>query len=270
MRIQFPLTLAAVQKGEKSQWAIGDALLAEIKPSKSGIRDKSRQQFAVCSRELAEQGFEAYSAGRLRHLRDLAQHFPAGRRQPAVSLDAHISAGSPENLTKVIEALNKINKPVTIDNVRLIMKAWREKDADEREEKRKKAGAKRRAATIKKRKATTPAERKAAQDEEKQAAADEARYSKPPATLSESETEAPADSELKIQATCLEIEADAEMMTKTLSKNFERLDNLIDKIDPDTINVLQKHHENMLKAVEKILAALKGKRRFKVHQGGAA
>src|SRR5262245_33655323 len=121
MKIQFPLTLAAVQKGEKSQWAIGDAQGIEIKLGKAGIDVKSGRRFAACAKELAEQGFDI-SANRLRQLRDLAHHFPSASREAKVPLNAHQAAGSPQNLKLVIEALNKIGKPITTDNVRLIMK----------------------------------------------------------------------------------------------------------------------------------------------------
>ena len=65
MRIEFPLTLAAVQAGDKSQWNIGNALLKEIEPSKTGVNDKSFKKFVACSEMLLSRRAD-YAGSRVR------------------------------------------------------------------------------------------------------------------------------------------------------------------------------------------------------------
>jgi hypothetical protein len=111
MRIEFPLTLAAVQAGDKSQWNIGNALLKEIEPSKTGVNDKSFKKFVACSEMLASQGFNL-SPSTLRNLRDVTAAFPAARRRGGVGVSIHQAAGTPDNLDQAIEALEKLRKPI--------------------------------------------------------------------------------------------------------------------------------------------------------------
>ena len=59
MAIKFPRVLAAVQKRERSQWEIGDALIAECGPAaKNGVHDGSYAKIVACSEELLRRGHD--------------------------------------------------------------------------------------------------------------------------------------------------------------------------------------------------------------------
>jgi hypothetical protein len=268
MRIEFPLTLAAVQQGEKSQWKIGDALGQEIDPGKPGVRDTSWKRFTACAEMLSSQGY-SYSMQTLVHLRDVAAAFPAPRRRMGVAVSAHSAAATPDNLDQAIEALEKARKPINQDNVRMVMRAWREKDKEERAKQKEAASTRKKAASTRKRNAATKAERDAAEREEREAAEQEANLAAAPKTKDVGSAP-PNKSELEVQATCMKIEADAARIVKTLRDNLDELDNVIDRVDADFANGLIAHQTKIIFAAQKIVDRLAKTKRFKVHQGGAA
>lgn len=269
MPIHFPLTLAAIQAHDKSQWKIGDALIQEIGTAKPGDSNAGFKKFIACAKMLEEQGYR-FSAPRLIELRNVSAQFPASRRLIGVSLTAHVYAVTPDNLDQAVEALEKVRKPITGENVLMVMKAWRDKDKDDRADKKFKAGLRKRDATARRQRASSAAERAAAERDWKEAAEDEARYSGPPLSK-DIDGPLPSKAELEVQALCLKIEADAERMVKTLRNNLNELDEVLDRIDPDYANGLIAHHTKVITAAQKLVDKLsRQKTRFKVHSGGVA
>jgi hypothetical protein len=101
---KFPLTLAAVKRGETSLWDIGDALIKECgPPGEQGAKNGSYDRVGAAQGYLAQQGYEL-SVSYLRMLRKTAFDFPKGRRQPLHSFSVHTAAGTPERLAALIKA----------------------------------------------------------------------------------------------------------------------------------------------------------------------
>ena len=75
MPTQFPLTLAAAKDAEKSQWAIGDALVKECgPPGADHSNNGASAKIAAVAKFLAENGRE-FSESYLRRLRQVAFAF---------------------------------------------------------------------------------------------------------------------------------------------------------------------------------------------------
>lgn len=267
MRIEFPQTLAAVQAAEKSQWKIGDALLAEIPPSEPGKQDGSGKKFERCAQMLKEQGFD-YSPRTLAELRDVAAAFPSPARTGGVSIQAHVKAATPENLKTAIVMCGKLRKPVTADNVAMVMQAWRKKDKEDRAEKKADATQRRKEAERRKTRAQNAAERKEAEKDEERAAKDEARYSSPPKTK-DVETVPPDKGELEVRAMVTSFSADAKVMVKQLRNRKAELEDIIDQLDPQDISDLVDDHQPIVAAAQAIIDRLNRKMKFRV-VGGAA
>ncbi len=102
--VKFPLCDAAVRKRDESGWDLADAILAECSQTgDDGVRNESYAALEAMRKEIAtNQGVEL-SFERIRKLRKVASAFPAGRRRPAVSLEAHLEAGTPEALETLIK-----------------------------------------------------------------------------------------------------------------------------------------------------------------------
>jgi hypothetical protein len=98
--------MAAARRAEKSQWAIGDALLEEVG------RGESVSKFEACATELAEEGLP-YAPSTLRRLRDLAAKFPVGVRPPTLGIEMAAQAGTPSVLAKAEKMAAEENRPVT-------------------------------------------------------------------------------------------------------------------------------------------------------------
>ena len=115
--VKFPLCDAAVRKIEGG-WALAVAIAAECSETgDDGVRNESYAKMAAMQREIAknhgvELGFE-----RIRKLRKVASAFPAGRRRPGVSLEAHLEAGTPEVLDAFVSGAPSCTPP-TRDNIR--------------------------------------------------------------------------------------------------------------------------------------------------------
>lgn len=92
---KFPLTLAAVKKGETSLWDIGDALIKECGSGNEKLR--------AASQYLLDNGGYEYSQSYLFSLQLTAFNFPKNARKPGIAFATHRVAGSP----KVLEALIK-------------------------------------------------------------------------------------------------------------------------------------------------------------------
>jgi transposase len=97
--LKFPLCDAAIRKLAHDTWELADAIVAECsEPGRNGVRNASHAKMKAMREEIHQNHDIDRSFERLRKLRKVAAAFPAGRRRPAVSLEAHLEAGSPEKL----------------------------------------------------------------------------------------------------------------------------------------------------------------------------
>jgi hypothetical protein len=116
--VKFPRCDAAVRKRDGSEWDLADAILAECcEPGEDGVRNESHAKMKAMRQEIAtNHGFEL-SFERIRKLRKVASAFPPGRRRPAVSLEGHLEAGTPEALDEFIKAAPN-GTPMTREYIR--------------------------------------------------------------------------------------------------------------------------------------------------------
>ncbi len=111
MQTEFPLTLAAAKDAEKSQWAIGDALVAECgPPGDDHANNGSGRRIAAAAEFLAANGLDL-SVSYLRRLRQVAFAFADVRSRTCVSWDAHEAAGTPKILESILKGLPEGTKP---------------------------------------------------------------------------------------------------------------------------------------------------------------
>ena len=103
--VKFPRCDAAVLKRNGSEWDLADAILAECSETgDDGVRNELHALMKAMRAEIAKnRGFEL-SFERIRKLRKVASAFPPGRRRPAVSLEGHLEAGTPEALDGFINS----------------------------------------------------------------------------------------------------------------------------------------------------------------------
>lgn len=103
--VKFPLCDAAARKIEGGQWGLADAILAECsEPGDDGVRNGSQAKMDAMRAEIAQNHGVELSLERIRKLRKAASTFPPGRRRPAVSLEGHLVAGTPEALDALIKS----------------------------------------------------------------------------------------------------------------------------------------------------------------------
>ena len=69
-----------------------------------GVRNESYALMKAMREEIAKNRGVELSFERIRKLRKVASAFPAGRRRPAVSLEAHLEAGTPDVLDELINS----------------------------------------------------------------------------------------------------------------------------------------------------------------------
>jgi hypothetical protein len=102
--VKFPLCDAAVRKMEGGEWELADAIVAECSETgDDGVRDESYAKIEAMRQEIATNHGTDLSFERIRKLRRVASAFPPGRRRPAVSLEAHLEAGTPEALDAFLD-----------------------------------------------------------------------------------------------------------------------------------------------------------------------
>jgi hypothetical protein len=130
MSTKFTNTIEAVLQGDRHQW-LGDALKKDFSDGSSGEPEKGG--FQECSRQLKELGYPEYTSDYLRRLYVTAKLFTGHDRNPHWPWWAHCIAGTPDNLTKAADALCKLKKSVSQENVQWIMNEWRAKALKERE-----------------------------------------------------------------------------------------------------------------------------------------
>ena len=116
--IKFPRCDAAVRKSVGSEWELADAILAECcETGKDGMRNESYAKMEAMRLEIAANHGVQLSFERIRKLRKVASAFPAGRRRPAVSLEGHLEAGTPEALDAFINSAPN-GTPLTCSYIR--------------------------------------------------------------------------------------------------------------------------------------------------------
>jgi hypothetical protein len=102
--VKFPLCDAAVRKLAHDEWGLADAVAAECsEPGPNGVRNESYVKIKAMREEIAQNHDIHLSFERVRKLRQVAAAFPPGRRRPAVSLESHLEAGTPEALDAFID-----------------------------------------------------------------------------------------------------------------------------------------------------------------------
>ena len=200
-----------------------------------------------------------------------------------VPWNCHRDAGSPENLERLVKALEKINKAPTVLNVRMVMQAWSEQEERERkrefdkaEDARIAAEEEEKAAKREAAKAKDDAERDRAEKRvaKAQAKKQEAKEQKKEATKAPKtrtfKSEPPPKGELEIAALCIKIQADAKSIVKMLSKNLTVLDKIIDDVDPEFVDGIIESHAGIISIAMDIKDRFDKKRRFSVVKGGVA
>jgi len=127
MRYQFPRTLKAAEASERSQWAIGDALIAETEDRQTGPRG-----LRAVEKELRDNGVEL-GLGYLSSLRHCAETFPP-RRRHALPWKVHEAAGNPNTLDVIVKDAKKTGAKVTIWYVYDVLKAHAAEERAKRQE----------------------------------------------------------------------------------------------------------------------------------------
>jgi hypothetical protein len=179
MNEKFPLTLAAIKKGESSLWDIGDALVKECgPPSENGRRNGGLNKLEAASEYLRENGGYDYSVITLSEMRIAAFNFQVSVRRSGLSFAVHRAARTPEKLQAIIAGAAKGTK-ITSTYIQKVLQAQalqeemkREADAEAARKKREKAEekeaeAKRKAAEAKDEAERVKAAKKAKEAEEK-------------------------------------------------------------------------------------------------------
>jgi hypothetical protein len=116
--VKFPRCDAAVRNREGGEWALADAVVAECsEPGMDGVKNESYAKMEAMREEIAKNHGVDLSFERIRKLRKVASAFPPGRRRPAVSLEAHLEAGTPDALDALIKSAPK-GIALTRDSIR--------------------------------------------------------------------------------------------------------------------------------------------------------
>ena len=104
-KFKFPLCDAAIRKIDGGDWELADAIVAECSETgDDGVRNESYAKMEAMRQEIAKNRGVELSFERIRKLRKVASAFPPGRRRPAVSLEGHLEAGTPEVLDEFINS----------------------------------------------------------------------------------------------------------------------------------------------------------------------
>jgi hypothetical protein len=106
--ISFPHCDAAVQKMKGGGWDLADAIVEECcETGEDGVKNESYAKMNAMRVEIAKNHGIELSLERIRKLRKVASAFPAGRRRPGLSLEAHLEAGTPDALDEFVKAAPK-------------------------------------------------------------------------------------------------------------------------------------------------------------------
>ena len=134
--VKFPLCDAAVRKKKGGEWELADAIVAECSEvGENGARNGSNAKMKAMREEIAKNHGVELSLERICKLRQVASAFLPGRRRPAVSLEGHLEAGTPEALDEFIKAAPN-GTPMTREYIRRLKdpagKAERDRQRAER------------------------------------------------------------------------------------------------------------------------------------------
>ena len=109
----YPLTLTAINKQDKIQWEIGDALIQETSVGPTGPNKANNGSLAelvkVSVQIKIHLGIDI-SPETLRQYRSAASTFTHGARAPCVSWRVHLQLGTPEKLQKFLLWVKEDNK----------------------------------------------------------------------------------------------------------------------------------------------------------------
>ena len=129
---KYPKTIAAVQKRDRSQWEIGDALIRECGPPPlERQHDKSLARMEAAAAEIETLKIEGYTVSYLSKLRIVSHNFPTAQRNRNVCWNVYYSAGTPEMLDVLIEAAGK--KKLDTELARKLRGAINEREDSKRE-----------------------------------------------------------------------------------------------------------------------------------------
>jgi len=123
--MKFPKVVEAVAAMEKSQWRIGDALLAEIPMGKDSSHNEALAELEECAEELSRRGFDL-TPQTLANYRYIANAFPPSRRRDGISWNSHRDAGTPDMLDAMGRAIILLPKiTARKDGAKLRRNNWR-------------------------------------------------------------------------------------------------------------------------------------------------
>jgi hypothetical protein len=140
VEIKFPRCDAAVRKWDESEWDLADAILAECsEPGEDGVRNGSNGKMKAMREEIAKNHGVELSLERIRKLRKVASAFLPGRRRPAVSLEGHLEAGTPEALDVFINSA-PTGTPLTREYIRRLKPPTENAEQDQQKAERRRQG----------------------------------------------------------------------------------------------------------------------------------
>ena len=133
--VEFPLCDAAVRKIDSGDWDLADAIVAECSETgDDGVRNESYPKMEGMRQEIAANHGVHLSFERIRKLRKVASAFPPGRRRPAVSLEGHLEAGTPEALDAFIKSA--AGTPLTCSYIRQLKRPTERVEQDQQKAER--------------------------------------------------------------------------------------------------------------------------------------
>jgi hypothetical protein len=134
--VKFPLCDAAARKMEGGEWDLADAILAECSETgKDGVQNGSYAKMEDMRQEIATNHGVELSFERIRKLRKVASAFQPGRRRPAVSLESHLEAGTPEALDAFIDCAPN-GTPLTREYIRQLKDPAQKAEEDQQKAER--------------------------------------------------------------------------------------------------------------------------------------
>ena len=146
--VKFPLCDAAVQKMEGGEWGLADAIVAECSETgDDGVRNESYAKMEAMRQEIATNRGVDLSFERIRKLRTVASAFPAGRRRLAISLEAHLEAGTPEALDAFIDSAPN-GTPLTREYIRQLKHPEKKAEQERQKAERRRQGEEQRLALL--------------------------------------------------------------------------------------------------------------------------
>jgi hypothetical protein len=147
--VQFPLCDAAVRKMEAGEWEFADAIVAECSETgDDGRRNESYAKMKAMRQEIATNHGVDLSFERIRKLRQVASAFPPGRRRPAVSLQGHLEAGTPDALDAFVASAPK-DTPLTRECIRRLKHPDKKAEQEQQKAERRRQGEDQRLALLK-------------------------------------------------------------------------------------------------------------------------